>query len=121
MLTIQELFSLLSEADKVDLTRVGEEALIESIQVLTLADPSNLFITSLWVRLKSPPSMAASLDNRGEFEFEMDLVAITKRVLKFKGFTSVGATTLWFVILYIFPSNIKFKAKVQSLLISTQT
>lgn len=59
MLTIQEHFSWFSEEGKLlDLTLVGEAALIESIQVLTLA-PSNFFTTFLCcVMPKIPPSTA---------------------------------------------------------------
>lgn len=49
MLTIQELFSWFSE----DLTRVGEAALIESIQALTLLS-SNLLVKLLWEKSKNP-------------------------------------------------------------------
>lgn len=115
MLTIQELFSWLSEAVKLDLTRVGEEALIESIQVLTLAPtfpvPSsssnpNLFIVSfLWERLRNPPSTpamdsrTAAFGNSGEFDIDAaNAISMTS-----------GPTTFWFVISYLYIFLSKFK------------
>jgi len=50
MLTIQELFSWFSE----DLTRVGEAALIESIQALTLLSSNLLVKLLLWEKPKNP-------------------------------------------------------------------
>lgn len=71
MLTIQDLFSWLS-----DLPRVGEEALIESIQAPTLA-PSNLFTRFLWGRPQNPLSTAMDCGTVAlgkTVEFEMDAV-----------------------------------------------
>lgn len=107
MLTIQELFSWFSEeAGKVDLTRVGEADLIESIQALTLAPSkySNLFMRFLCGNPKNPPSRAsdsgtAALGNTGEFA-EMDAAtAISVLIHDFTSGEVLVTTTFWFVIL----------------------
>ena len=94
MLTVQGLGSWFC----VDLTRVGDEALIESIHVLTLVPPfplpsSKVFNKSFfWGRPKTPPSKAiipgtAALGRALEFEID---IANSRSVL----------FTLRFVILY---------------------
>lgn len=96
-----------------DLCRVGEEALIESIQALTIAPPalpplsSSLLSSFFWDTPRNSPSTpsdsgTAALGNRVELKLD---IAISMSAL-IPAFTS-GTIRLWFVILNLKPFDTK--------------
>lgn len=87
-LTIQEFFSSVSDKEAVDLTRVGEESLMESTQALVLAAavPVSIFFASL-----------GAGNGFGSADENKDLGKMTLILISIPDLAS-DATTFWFVI-----------------------